>query len=401
MKLVLDIETDSAHSKIWVAVTRRIDTGEAICHTEPSTLMPLIEQADAVIGHNLISFDNVVLKKCWGLMIPHSKTVDTLVLSRLESPDRKGGHSLESWGERFNQKKIDYKSEYIKGRGEGYTYEENDEWDKPILDIMVPYCVQDTAVTVRLYEYLVSKMDRTGFSDRSIKLEHDVAAIIAEQEQTGVYVNFEAMNKLYMCIHDEYTALYKKLEESFPPTIIELKTKTKEVPFNPGSRQQIVDRLKDKGWTPTRFTDKGNPILDDTELEAIDLPEAKMFARLFLLNKRYSQIKQWLAATGEDGRIHGRVSSCGAVTGRMTHFRPNMAQVPANSAPFGEECRAVFTVPPGKKLVGIDASGLELRMLAHYMKDDSYTKEVVDGDVHTKNQLAAGLETRPQAKTFI
>jgi DNA polymerase I-like protein with 3'-5' exonuclease and polymerase domains len=78
-----------------------------------------------------------------------------------------------------------------------------------------------------------------------------------------------------------------------------------------------------------------------------------------------------------------------------------MAQVPAVNADYGEICRQVWTVDPGNVLVGCDASGLELRMLAHYMKDDEYTKEVINGDVHTKNQLAAGLESRAQAKTFI
>lgn len=387
-----------------MVVTRRLDNGEVVCHQDANTLIPLIEAADAVIGHNLISFDSRVLQTSWGLTIPHCKMVDTLVLSRLELPDRKGGHSLESWGERFGLKKSDYKALYIEfmtATYPGYRHTECEEWDKPQLDIMKDYCIQDTVVTERLYNYIVKQLDKQGFSEQSIQLEHDVARIIGEQEATGVYVDFKAMTELYTTIHDEYSALYKKLEESFPPTEVVLKTKTKYVPFNPGSRQQIIDRLQQKGWKPTRFTEKNNPILDDAELETIDLPEAKLFARLFLLNKRYSQIKQWMQAMKSDGRVHGKVSSCGAVTGRMTHFSPNMAQVPANDAPFGAECRALFTVPHGKKLVGIDASGLELRMLAHYMRDDEYTQEVVDGDVHTKNQQAAGLATRPQAKTFI
>jgi DNA polymerase I-like protein with 3'-5' exonuclease and polymerase domains len=103
----------------------------------------------------------------------------------------------------------------------------------------------------------------------------------------------------------------------------------------------------------------------------------------------------------EDGRVHGKVITNGAVTGRMTHMNPNMAQVPNSSAVYGHECRELWTVEKGYKLVGIDASGLELRMLAHYMEDDAYTNEVVSGDIHTANQKAAGLETRNQAKTFI
>jgi len=85
----------------------------------------------------------------------------------------------------------------------------------------------------------------------------------------------------------------------------------------------------------------------------------------------------------------------------MSHQSPNMAQIPAVYSPYGKECRALWTVNKGYKLVGVDASGLELRMLAHYMNDERYTHEVVNGDIHTANQTAAGLESRDKAKTFI
>jgi DNA polymerase I-like protein with 3'-5' exonuclease and polymerase domains len=78
-----------------------------------------------------------------------------------------------------------------------------------------------------------------------------------------------------------------------------------------------------------------------------------------------------------------------------------MAQVPSCGSLYGEDCRDLWIVEKGYKLVGIDAAGLELRMLAHYMKDDAYIYEVTQGDIHTANQKAAGLETRAQAKTFI
>jgi DNA polymerase I-like protein with 3'-5' exonuclease and polymerase domains len=78
-----------------------------------------------------------------------------------------------------------------------------------------------------------------------------------------------------------------------------------------------------------------------------------------------------------------------------------MAQIPSVSSSYGKECRACWTVPKGYKLVGIDASGLELRMLAHYMNDEDYTNEILNGDIHTTNQKLAGLESRNQAKTFI
>ena len=105
-----------------------------------------------------------------------------------------------------------------------------------------------------------------------------------------------------------------------------------------------------------------------------------------------------------DGRIYGSVITNGAVTGRMTHNSPNVAQVPAVGVPYGKECRTLFRVPEGRALVGADASGLELRCLAHYMArydGGAYMKEILEGDIHTANQKAAGLPTRDNAKTFI
>jgi DNA polymerase I-like protein with 3'-5' exonuclease and polymerase domains len=128
---------------------------------------------------------------------------------------------------------------------------------------------------------------------------------------------------------------------------------------------------------------------------------AESLKEYLMLQKRIAQIESWLSAVESDGRVHGRVITNGAVTGRMTHMSPNMAQIPNSSAVYGPECRNLWIVEKGNRLVGIDASGLELRMLAHYMNDDEYTSEVVSGDIHTANQKAAGLETRNQAKTFI
>ena len=175
----------------------------------------------------------------------------------------------------------------------------------------------------------------------------------------------------------------------------------KVVPFNVGSRQQIAERLISLGWSPKKKTEKGSVIVDESVLEELPYKEAKAIAEYLMLQKRIAQVESWIEAVQDDGRVHGRVITNGAVTGRMTHMSPNMAQVPNSGSPYGHECRNLWTVEKGNKLVGIDASGLELRMLAHYMNDDVYTHEVVSGDIHTANQTAAGLQTRNQAKTFI
>jgi DNA polymerase I-like protein with 3'-5' exonuclease and polymerase domains len=171
--------------------------------------------------------------------------------------------------------------------------------------------------------------------------------------------------------------------------------------FNLGSRKQIGEYLIHFGWKPKTFTPTEQPIVDEAVLsEVTDIPQAQLIAEFLLVQKRVAMVQSWLDAE-VDGRVHGRVNSNGAVTGRMTHSSPNLAQVPASYSPYGKQCREVWTVEEGYRLVGCDASGLELRMLAHYMNDEDYTKELLNGDIHTFNQQAAGLPTRDLAKTFI
>lgn len=249
---------------------------------------------------------------------------------------------------------------------------------------------------------------KDDFSEKSIELEHQVAIIIAEQERNGFKLDERAATELLCELKTKLEAHTVALQSIFPAKVesnrvskIGKPLKDIVTPFNPGSRKQIAERLIEKGWKPKKHTEKGAVIVDEAVLETLNFPEAKAIAEYMMLQKRIAQIESWLEAVESDGRVHGRVITNGAVTGRMTHMSPNMAQVPNSGAIYGPECRNLWTVEKGNSLVGIDASGLELRMLAHYMNDDAYTTEVVSGDIHTANQKAAGLETRNQAKTFI
>ena len=215
---------------------------------------------------------------------------------------------------------------------------------------------------------------------------------------------FERCMNLYNKLKDEANGLEKWAVTTFDPTVVELKTKTKYIPFNIGSRQQIADRLMELGWKPKQHTDKGNIIINEAVLDKIDMPEAKKFSRFFLLQKRIAQIKSWIKACDDnDGRVHGRVMTLKTITGRMSHNSPNMAQIPAVRSPYGKECRDCWTVEDTSthSIVGTDASGLELRCLAHYMNDTTFTDILLTGDIHTHNMKMAGLTDRDQAKTFI
>ena len=391
MKVVLDIETNSQHNKIWLAVTRNIDTGEVVSWKEASGLQKYLDSCDLIIMHNGICFDAPVLRETWKVTMKPSQVCDTLVLSRLLSPSLEGGHSLDAWGQRLGFPKGDFS-----------------DWDGGLTPEMETYCIQDTLVTEMLYKHLVAELKHQKFDQRSIDLEHKVQAIIAKQERNGFKLDERKATILLAELKSKLAAIEVEMQSIFPAKTIERvseKTgkplKAKVEVFNPGSRKQIGERLIEKGWKPERFTETGQPIVDEGTLEGIDIPEAKAINEYLMLQKRVAQIESWLKALGSDGRVHGKVITNGAVTGRMTHMSPNMAQVPNSGSPYGEDCRDLWTVEKGYKLVGIDASGLELRMLAHYMQDDAYTSEVVSGDIHTANQKAAGLDTRNQAKTFI
>lgn len=398
-------------------------------------ILRMLMDADCIAGHNIIGFDIPAIQKVYPWFKPKGLIRDTLIMSRLiftDLVDRDfkfakktptfgknliGSHALEAWGMRLGEWKGDYAKE-MKAQGRDPWASWNQEMDD--------YCLQDVVVTWKLWEKLVSK----GFGEESIQLEHDVAPIIERQTRYGFLFDVEKARKLEHVLVLRRTELADKLREAFQPWQMKdgpmfvpkrdnkakgyIKgvpiQKYKTVVFNPGSRSHIANRLQTlHGWKPTQFTDKGQPKVDETTLEDLKYPEVPLLLEYLMVEKRLGQLSEgkqaWFRSIKKStGRIHGRVTQNGAVTGRMTHSNPNMAQVPSCGAPYGTECRELFHVPKGKKQVGADASGLELRNLAHFMArwdDGEYARVILEGDIHTVNQEAAGLPTRNNAKTFI
>ena len=450
MKAFFDIETDGLEATKVHCICAMLDNDETTVYNfiggEANGLFRkwlASENVDTLIGHNIINFDVPVLRSITG-MDWSFRLRDTLVLSRLHNPSLDGGHSLRAWGERLG----DYKDDYQGG------------WEEYSHDMLI-YCQQDVRVTKSLYNHFVKHLT---FSE-AVNLEHTTAEIIKQQTDNGMILNEErayellaemkekvldiedevherfkplpvwvdlphpkdkmknkdgSISKRYQAQLDKGAHFYDELDAEGDPAIAKCEVKQCawgyfEYPeFNLGSRQQIAKYLQHFGWKPKAFTEKGNPIVDEKVLKTVKIPEAQLIVDYLTITKRVAMVKSWVEAIDErTGRVHGKVNPCGAVTGRMTHSKPNCAQVPATrhgkdgkvlwgfEGGYGADCRDLWTVPKDYKLVGCDASGLELRMLAHYMNDDKYTNEILNGDIHSANQKSAGLQTRDQAKTFI
>ncbi len=421
--------------------------------------LKVLKEAHELWGHNILKYDIPVLNKILKAEIdpfaPGLLVRDTLVCSQhmwLDLRDRDfkhrkvhpefpgemiGKHSLESWGHRLGNKKDDF----------GKTA----DWKK-FTPRMLEYALQDLSTNKSLIDLIVSK----NYPEAALTNEHRFQWVIWLQEQHGFRFDRDAAVKLYgelgqkrntierelravfagwsedMKTPAYYTGSYKgttkydwvmgqfptkaaaeafRKERGFKPKDFVVEPgplKQKHTPFNPGSRDHISRYLIEKyGWKPRQFGDDGKPTVDEDVLAGLKYPEIPKISEYLMIEKRIGQLaegdKGWLKLE-KGGRIYGRVATNGAVSTRVTHNDPNMSQVPAVDKPYGKESRALFTADEGHVLVGADASGIQLRSLAHYLfpwDNGEYVKILLEGDVHTVHQQAAGFQTRDMAKTFI
>lgn len=461
--VVCDIETDGLlpHvSCIWCIVAKDYDTGEMFIFTsDPDDEHPDIGDfatfADEVhhwIGHNFLGYDMRVLKKILNVKIKGNRVTDTLVVSRLQAATRQGGHSLDSWGTTLNYPKLPFK-DFTE-----YTPE------------MLEYCINDVELNYKVACYLKSEGGKYG-SAKAEAIEHASQFLVDEMCERGFALDVRKAHQLFAMFGNRAATLKNEITPQMPAipkpddvrkpkykkdgsmSVVGLKffgdrwtdvsgpfTKIDWHEFDINSTKQKVERLI-PWWNPTVRTkgyrkcadqlrdgeitqeqyDEREPYLwklceENFDTIADDAPEGlRKLGEYAMYTARHKEVEGWLDALGDDGRVHGRVFSIGAITHRMSHSAPNMANIPGSDSPFGTECRSCFTVSDTdtRRLLGVDASGIQLRVLAHYMNDPDYTKEVVDGDIHTKNLEAMGIPkgewdeehqqwtSRSTAKTFI
>lgn len=450
MKLIFDIEGDNfleKLTKIHCIVAQNYDTGEIFEFTPKKIKhgLKMLQDAELLIGHNILAYDIPAIAKLYPRWYTKAEFYDTLLAAKLAYPDRKeldfqawrkvintepkkrtefqmqcmrniGKHSLESYGLRLGE----YKGDFGKTTGfDVFTPE------------MLKYCKQDVIVTTKLYQKLLSEELDKDILDT----EHKAQAICLQQTRFGFNFDIEKARELEASLLKQMEVLQDEiksklggsfivpLEVKVPTRTIRYKdplrgdvtagrayTKIKIKEFNPTSRHDLSARLIERyGWVPKEFGSDKKPTLSEEILLREKDPIFKSIADLFTLQKRMGMLSDgrnaWLKLYNPETKcIHGQVDILGTGTHRCTHKRPNLGQIPSVRAPYGKECRELFTVPKGWKLFGTDASGLELRMLAHYMypfDNGEYAEEILNGDIHTKNQQGAGLPTRNDAKTFI
>lgn len=383
-----------------------------------------VRSGATLVAHNGIPFDVEAVRKVTGInLLRPGQFFDTLAAVRAMWPDLGDSdirliqrrvlpkelwrsHSLEAWGYRLGTLKDTYSGGF-------------EAWSKT----MQEYCEQDVRVTLALHRHIRANQTHKGhtFADASLELEHDVLRIVTRQMLNGFGFDTAAGAQLYGKLSARREELRGELVRAFPlrvvPGPLVEKPPRKGKPnkggdymklayeeFNPASRIQAASRLAAKyGWQPGEFTGSGQAKIDETILSLLPYPEARLLAEFYVVGKLIGQLAEgdqaWLKAV-RNGRIHGSVNTNGAVTGRMTHSSPNLAQVPASGAPFGAECRALFRpTRPGWVQVGCDADGLEGRLLAHFtaLFDGGALAQIIlegkkeDGtDLHSRNAATWG-----------
>ena len=250
---------------------------------------------------------------------------------------------------------------------------------------------------------------------QAVVLEHEIALMMSQQKVTGWPFDVKKAQQLENTLLTRLEHLKDKSTKlcwCVPGNLFTPRRDNKKQgyfagaemqrlkEFNPSSREHIAWWFRTfQGWKPNKFTPTGKAVIDETVLKEIGTEEALVFLEILITQKKLGMLSQgtnaWLKLV-KDGRVH---HSCfiGAVTHRMAHSHPNLAQVSSD-----EDCRKLFVTNPTWKLVDSDLAGIELRLFAHYLArydGGRYAKILLEQDIHQVNAEKIGISRR-QVKTI-
>lgn len=450
---VIDIETDSLDAKIiWVMCAKNVKTKEEKTLTNYAEIRNFIQGELArgciFVGHNILAFDAPVLNRLAATRITSVRLVDTFLLSMLYSPSLRGGHNLDAWGERVGERKIFFKD---------FSHL-SDEMIKYCLQDVRVTCKVYERLTARMrqigfsedcvkIEHLawrnIQKQRKNGFKFDQPRAHTLFAELrgLEEEIKGQIYHAFPPILTELRTYAKAFkrdgqpTVDYERHLEQYPKIKLNDEgtyTVFDWVEFNLGSPKQRVEKLLELGWEPypdeyTKITEKGgggNPTPTyKGELvpslvkfvEEHNVPEVKLIAEWMAFNGRANMIGNWLDLYNEEtGCIHGNLWL--ANTLRYRHSDPNTANIPAvrvdkvTGLPllarlgfYTYESRDLWVTrdPATRNLVGVDAKGIQLRVLAHHLNNPEYTAQVLGGDPHNYTMSITQTGTRANNKNFI
>ena len=443
MKLCYDIETDGLDAtQIWCLVAQNLETGTVYKFSDHddglaaiSDGVHLLNNAELLVGHNIIGFDNRVVDDLFGTDLNSKRCHDTFVMSQTLRYKRSHRHGLAGWGEHLGNSKQSY-----------------DDWSCYTRE-MLRYCVQDVKVNVDVYHALLGEYNKIYAKNPMIKMglkiEHDTAVFNARVRARGwnfdtdkalanldrmkirmrqienfiepqlgdkiVYTDKEPRTPKYKKNGEYTSATAKQLSEFYDRSISVSDTdahapgvdfqRSHSVPILLGSTDLVKDWLLTQGWKPDEYQRKKigfewvtmGPKLTSTSLckmgrigEEID--------EYYTLRNRASVVEGWISKTTDKGRLCGNMWTIGTPTFRCRH--EVIVNLPAVTASWGRELREVFKADDGNVIVGADSSGNQLRGLCHYVNNSDFTREVIYGDQHQRNADSLGC-SRDVAKSYL
>lgn len=420
----IDTEANSLNpTQFWCAVCVNLGTNEELIFDTEAMYDGRFkrfaeDKSIYIVGHNFCSWDSHWLRVNKIADISIDRIIDSLVLSYLYNPYLPDGHSLEAYGNRFSVPKIGH-----------------EDWSHYSPE-MLERCRRDVRINVLTYKALCKRMLDIGYSERSCEIECRIRFCIDKQERRGFYFDKQCAEQLVSRLATELTGLSSPIQDLFPPTLEPVKSYPYRLkkdgepthhylrhqqdydaikfnedgseyttyaykPFNIGSPPQRIDKLLGLGWTPTVFTEAGNPKVDEDALKAFaeECGDKRigLIADWMVRASRKSMVEGWLKVLGADSRIHGVLFTNGAGTRRARHNKPNTANCPGNESLYGEECRDLWQASEGLVLVGADAKAVQMRIFADYLDNPTVTEKILHGDPHQENSNDSGV-TRKRVK---
>ena len=440
MKIIYDIETNGlvdTVDTIWLVVTKNIDTNEVITFSDYDVdskplneLVPFLNKATVLIGHNIIGYDNVVMHKLLNWVPPTSiKMIDTMIISQMNNFRREGKHSLKNFGLILNDAKGE-SPDFLK-----YSPE------------MKTYAIQDVNLNHKVYKYVINEAqqliaNRPKFQ-QALKTEHAIAELCSEQVKGKWKFNTPLAKSHYEYLASEMKIIEDEINPTLKPRKVLIDKDPKKAKYlqdgrlssvsarmlsqflgteikqtdtdkwNPndtfqrfnmieadlGNMDQVRGMLLDNGWQPSQYTPKGEPKITEDTLSSIKGDIGQKVLKYYQLRSRHSVLRGWIElAEANNNRVYVEAFNIGTPTYRQRHSK--IVNVPSSNSFFGKEMRELFVADQDKVMVGCDSSGNQIRALGHYLNSKEINDHILNGDIHQRTADVVGVP-RQLAKSLL